>query len=407
MSDAKTDGGTTGGSTGTTAAAAATSAGAGSPPSAADPKAYNLGLSDTAGHKGAITLNDNAPIESVILAYQVVRKLAEHISIRVQARYGECDVLMHNPADFVALTELRTFFTASEEFGRIFNDLIKAANASSTGEGHKPGLAPALVLPVLGSIINSVLQVFSLFRSDEDIKSYKIEVEDQVLAMTVAGRLVAAKCRVVSSAVVPADPLRTSKVLTKLQDLRKLRMDLAVLLDKLNAAPSGSPVEHESAKAEAPPKDPKKAELIARIGEALKSYDAFELGLAKLDEKTAHSALSRIMAVENLEELLKKEKLCILWVKAVAAGGGSHAKVSTFTNALTYSGGAVVSYAIFDNTGVLKEADTVPMYGGKISVADLKETKLGLAPYGLAVPASKHPPPALSEAEIETAKTTP
>src|SRR5882724_3649872 len=74
-----------------------------------DAKTFSLGLPEGAGHKGTITVNDNAPIESIILAYQVVHKLARHISDRVieHNKQKNLPVFFHNAADFAAIRELR------------------------------------------------------------------------------------------------------------------------------------------------------------------------------------------------------------------------------------------------------------------------------------------------------------
>jgi hypothetical protein len=142
----------------------------------------------------------------------------------------------------------------------------------------------------------------------------------------------------------------------------------------------GKTIEHHVGASNGHGKDARE-KLRVRIVQTLKDFDTFLESLSKIDEKAENSRLSRIVAGENVGAALK-DGAYVLWLKAVAAGGAAHAKVSTFNSKLTYSGGAIASYAIFDNRGHLVEADTIPMYGGKVRVDYLPRIDLGLELYG-------------------------
>jgi hypothetical protein len=397
----------------------------------ADPKgngkALNLGIPDSAGHKGTISIDANAPIESVVLAYQAVGKLADHIGSRVRdVNKSKAPILFHNPADFLALAELSAFEKLADFFQKTLTDLIAKAN-KLTGDdlfdASRKNLelfslaAAGGVVGAIGGLISSGLQILSLFRADNEFKNYKIEVEDQVLAITVAGRL-APFMPVFSSGIVPVEPATGSEALKTLKKLKDLRIELEgalALLGQGGKDNEESVSSHGNAGARgdadnAKRKDSKDASsldpldplaeiaeelkkvgnrrvkdekaspasrLRAEIVKALKDFDSFVDSLSKVEEKTGASRLSQLLIGENLSAILAKGAY-ILWLKAVAAGGAAHAKTTTASSELTYSGGAIASYAIFNSRGQLIEADTKPMYGGYVRVKDLPYVKIGL-----------------------------
>jgi hypothetical protein len=349
-------------------------------------KLFNLGLPDSAGHKGTITIDENAPVEGVILAFDAVGKLADYIAARVmEVNKAKAPIVFHNPADFVALGELRAFNSLAEVFCKMLADLLARAEKlrekspfdASMGQLEFLSLTAAGAVGAIGSLISSGLQILSLFRADHTFKNYKVEVEDQVLAITVAGRL-ASSIPVFSSGVVPVKPAAESPALKTLKGLKDQRMKLQAALALLGEDEDEEPVAPgATSEPKKPPKPAPIVKLIAEINQALKDFDTFVQSLSKVDDKTGASRLSQIIIGETLDALLDKGAL-ILWLKAVAAGGGTHARITTFTDELTYSGGAIASYAIFNGSGALKEANTVPMYGGKISISKLCDGKTGV-----------------------------
>jgi hypothetical protein len=374
---------------------------------------FNLGHPDSVGHKGTITLNDNAPIESVILAYQVVRKLALAITQRMNHYYKKNDqdkkqvpVLIHNPTDFSTLSELHVFRALATDFETMFKGLIDEANQlephsvpDETGTGQQNDFSATIAVAAIGGLISSGLQLASLFRADHEIKNFSVVIEDQVLAMTVAGQLVQNEFKVLNSAITPASPFADSEVMKSLArlntDRSKLNAALLILQSRGIATPaeggsasstqsSGqtSPSHQSGPRLGAAPNDKdtqKRADLVARIKDALKSFDSFRDGLSKVDDKTGTPPITRVLAGELLHSRLKTG-VYVLWLKAVAAGGAVHAKVSTFDNSVTYSGGAVICYAIFDGAGNLLEADTIPMHGGKAAISGIEDMEFELSP---------------------------
>ncbi len=348
-----------------------------------DSKPQSLGIPDSAGHKGTITIDDNAPIEGLILAYKAVGKIADRIRELVVSKVGEKGaILIYNPADFVVIEAQQAFSRQTSVVRDIFEQLIKEAedltnadlpdtdlpstDLSDLAGPQSAQLWPGVIVGAAGAVINSGLQLLSLFRVDHQFKNYKVDVEDQVLAVTVAGRL-APKFAVFNTSIVPIEPTDSSAIpasIKALQHLKELRLQLVGLGDEL--VPPTSNKVTEGGKAET-----STASLLhAKIVEAIKDFDAFEASLSKPDEKTGLSRISQLVIADNLIAFLEK-KAHILWLKAVAAGGGAHVKTSTWSSEMTYSGGAIASYALFNEHGRLLEADTITMYGGSVSIDQL------------------------------------
>jgi len=342
---------------------------------AADPKsndaAQTLGIPDTFGRKGTITIDENAPIESIILAYDAVDKIADKICENVRAKIeAGSAILIHNPADFAAIQDLKVFNRQAEVALSLMNGILMEAGGQPVTPATTGHTAFAGALAAAGAIITSALQLMSLFRADHQIKNYKVDVEDQVLAMTVSGKLVHEDKnedknkntnKVYNTALIPleldAEP-KESASLKKLEELKATRALLIAAGD--NKLKNKDTNEKEKA-------------LFQRIVEAVKEFDAFELSLFKIDEKTGLSRMVQFPAAEAVLKLLRDEKPYILWLKAVAAGGGTHAKDTAVFSDLTYSGGALAIYALYDKSGVLKEAMPISRYAGIIHLRDLEK----------------------------------
>jgi hypothetical protein len=126
---------------------------------------------------------------------------------------------MHNATDFAALRELRACVALCDAYTELFNKLVVESKKElpphlfgTGGEVNLIATATAITaFAVFNGLLSSGLQLLSLFRTDQEIKSYKIEVEDQVLAITVAGYLKQGGAfDVFASTIVPVGPLQKS-----------------------------------------------------------------------------------------------------------------------------------------------------------------------------------------------------
>jgi hypothetical protein len=332
----------------------------------------NLGLPVSAGHKGTISVNGDSPIESLLRAYQAISDIADEIATRVisdedRSANKSNRILIHDPADFKSIEALRTFQLQTGALKHLFGRLVEEA-ARFVKPTSRLAIAGAITAP--GALISSGLQLLSLFRVDEQLKGSKIEVEDQALAVAVAGALRKRGVRVYNRDIFPIVPKprpESQIVIPTLKELIELRTKLVALGDEL-AALTGAGSDLKPNKGNA-------GKLHERIVAAIAALDAFEDGLAKLDEKSGLSPMSQLVAGESLLGVLD-ERTRILWLKAVAAGGCSHSKEGTFKGDLTYSGGGIACYALYSHSGELLEANIITAYAGDVRMHRLEEVEL-------------------------------
>jgi hypothetical protein len=329
----------------------------------------NLGLPVSAGHKGTISVNGDSSIESLLRAYQAISDIADKIATRVisdedRSANNSNLILIHDPADFKSIEALRTFYLQTGALKHLFGRLVEEAARS---------VKPTSGLAIAGAITapgESGLRLLSLFRVDEQLKGSKIEVEDQALAVAVAGALRKRGVRVYNTeifSIVPKPRPESQIVIPALKELIELRAKLVALGDEL-AALTGAGADLKPNKGNA-------GKLHERIVAAIAALDAFEDGLAKLDEKSGLSPMSQLVAGESLLGVLD-ERTRILWLKAVAAGGCSHSKEGTFKGDLTYSGEGIACYALYSLSGELLEANIITAYAGDVRMHGLEEVEL-------------------------------
>lgn len=333
----------------------------------------NLGLPDSAGHKGTISVDGETPVEGLLLAYQSVDKIAAKICERVLKHQPRC-VLMHNLSDFNAIKTFKAFKVESDlvrsDLQRVATDVRKLLDDLT---GRKLLVSGA----VIGAGIASALQLASLFRVDYKLKYSKLEIEDQVLAVTVAGAIKKAGKPVYNTALVPLASQDAShqSVFGELDELKKLRSELVGLGDRLHALIGDQEAAKTTTEAPNDPVKSRRSEVYARVVAAVAGVDAFVNNLSRIDETTNVSRLSQLIDAQDLIALMD-DKTFVLWVKAVAAGGGSRSRESTFFSDLTYSGGAIASFALYGRDGELLEADTISMYSGFVRIGNLPEGEL-------------------------------
>ena len=322
--------------------------------------------------KGTTTIDGVTTVEGLLLAYRTMEKLAANISDRVKAA-SPSRVMIYNPADFKAIDALRTF--------RIQYDLIQAGMdeaaitakaALQTGQSSSATPKSIVGIPVIGTIISSTLQLATLFRVDASIKESKIEIEDQVLAITVAGALKRLHIDVYNTSIMPIlteDDHKTNLLVQRLDQLTALRFELAGLGNDLAAATKAG----GTANASPPGTTTNVAGLISaadKVTAASATFDMFVAALCKLDDASSTTKLAQLLEAGKLEKLLD-DKVVFLWLKSVAAGGSSQTRKNIFRTTLSFSGGAIVSYAIYRRHGELLEAATLPLYSGWVKLEDL------------------------------------
>ena len=143
-----------------------------------------------------------------MLAYQTISDIADEIATRV---IGDEDwsannsnrILIHDPADFKSIEALRTFQLQTGALKHLFGRLVEEG-ARIVEPTTRLAFAGAITAP--GALILSGLQLLSSLRVDQQLRGSKIEVEDQTLAVAVAGALRKRGVRVYDADIFPIVP---------------------------------------------------------------------------------------------------------------------------------------------------------------------------------------------------------
>jgi len=102
-----------------------------------------------------------------------------------------------------------------------------------------------------------------------------------------------------------------------------------------------------------------KKAFIPRVRALNTQVDTFISNLMRLDDTTKQSALTGLYRAEKLRTLFQDEKqqTYVLHLKVAKAEGTKTTKSNLFTGTkLTYTGGMIVSYTLFDRNGQIVRA---------------------------------------------------
>jgi hypothetical protein len=334
-----------------------------------------IDLSAAKAPEGNITIDGDSALEGVILAYQALNTIAKTIAGRVRSKSaGSSRIFLYNPADFAACASLHTFLLHLDLLDRE----LEAANAQGImAQGQHPGTEFAAGLVTAGAVINSALQVASLFRVDQTLKHISITMEDRAVAVAVGAALSAMGVNVYDTAIIPVPPSDPalpdagSAISKRLEALGEKRSELVALRNRL-AMIAKSKLEKAAGSASKAGDDPANDALVgaqARIDQALAVLDVFQATLLKSDDAAGTSLLAQVRAAEKLSDLMDPNA-CYLWLKLAAAGGGWKTTKHLLSSKIAYSGGAVAMFALYGSNGKILDAGTLPHYSGYIAAPE-------------------------------------
>ena len=106
------------------------------------------------------------------------------------------------------------------------------------------------------------------------------------------------------------------------------------------------------------------AKVISELEALTQRFEEFVKGLELLSSDAESAALYSLAQAASLEEILRKDNSYILFAQVIAEGGSNRTRNSLFTtiftgNRISYSGGVVVNYSLFDRDGSIMFSDVV------------------------------------------------
>jgi hypothetical protein len=357
-----------------------------------------LGAIDTTDLPKGKGESTDQKIEGTILAYRAIENIADEISNATKIALAGSQVkkvVIYGEKQLNAVMQARALGREAEVLRRT----IAALTGGDPIQAHLPkllsdngGCAQPLVGTKAFSLepINAALQVLALFKVDRKIVGQDVTPDDFALSMAVLEKLRSGQDAVEAAvysptylpgvlASGPEDIFTKStslsnveKLMSDQQGLQSLLAQIAERRDQLNKKLEGKPT--------ALCKKTYNSDLatLQRLEKNAKAVDAKALRLmdtvTAVDDKTGASAIQQLAFADALATDF--DKAYVLQLKAVAAGGATLTKTNLFTTKFYFSGGAIVSYLLFDGSnGVVKSSRTIPYYAGFVPADDLEARK--------------------------------
>jgi hypothetical protein len=300
---------------------------------------------DTKPLEGTTTVDAGAVIETEILAYRMLRRLAAKIAADVERATQERAILIHSEADMAALTAFRAFDRQLAQLAAAFDDLAAA-----------PAPAPDDVLMSMAAVVatttaaKAVLDFTSLFRRDRTLAGVAITMEDLALVSEVGGALARRKRKVFVTHLYP----HTSETERIESALDAVRMRAAAAHERIGAIAD----EEEKRRAQ---------DRYLRLDEGRRSYEDMITGVVA----EGSNALATLVRGAGVDALLNQERgASVLYLKILKAAGTNETRRNLFRSTLKRSGGVVVNYILFDTDGSILLSSTADAYSGAVDEVD-------------------------------------
>lgn len=289
---------------------------------------------------GSITVADQVVFQSEMMAYRSLSDIAGQVGDDLDGVKGS--VIIYNEADINTLQVYTILLAQIKTTVDQYNALNQKLNP---GAAEEVGPAAIFAAPqVASTLLKSVADIAALFRTNTVIAGASITVDDAVLNSQVADRLRRKGLSLFEPKLFLPNLFNQpdSEIIKQLGNLNlvKARGEQAV-------------AEFDALSQEAQKTSAKKA-IIPRVRALNTQVDTFISNLMRIDDTTKQSALAALYRAERLRNLLQDEKTqtYVLHLKVAKAEGIKTTKSNLFTGTkLTYTGGMIVSYTLFDRNG--------------------------------------------------------
>lgn len=310
--------------------------------------------------EGKTTIDDKMAIESYTLAYESLAKIAHKVATAVKAKSPK-KIFIHSEKDIAYLLELRTFMAQIEVIRQAFKTATPPSQA----------IRAMVVGSVIGAgtlavtAVKTLIDLIALFRTDTEIKSVEITLDDVALVASVANQL-GPGIEVYDPQILPlglsSSVFANSAVIKNLDDLYMARQSTQQAVATAVAALADPDPAVLKAQADALEEPLTKAEAL---------FQTFHDALLKVEEASGTSALAKFLRAEVLAAQLREQDSYLLYLKIVKAGGSNRVTQNRFSGSkVTHSGGAIVTYILFHPDGLISASDTFHSHSGFRSFED-------------------------------------
>ena len=302
---------------------------------------------------GSINVTGGVGFQSELLVYKSLYDIAKGIAAHMEKVKGA--VVIYSDADINALQTYAIILTQIKNSVEQYKALNQRLNP---GDSEEAGAAAIFAAPqVASTLLRSVADITALFRTDTIITGLSINVDEAVLNSLLAETLRRDDLKVFEPKLFLPNLFKQpdSEIIKQLGNLNlvKTRGEQAV-------------AEFDTLSAEVKKASEKKV-AIDRMRALNTQVDAFLTNLMRIDETSKQSALTGLYRAERIKNLLedKQTSTYVLHLKMAKAEGVRTTKSNLFTGTkLSYSGGIIVSYTLFDRDGQIVRSGIRGSYRG-------------------------------------------
>jgi len=310
------------------------------------------------GPEGKITATD-VNIECQVLAYRAVSEIVSSISEKIKKEHPETKAVVICDRNDLNNYFSYKIFEKQLELLKTEYDGALTIEAEEVSNGARAIMAAASLTGV-STVLSSIVDFASLFRTDVDIKGVDVEIVEEALIAELVKALkhkTPPKNKCIEPIYLPFRINVPDKFLTEISDLDKCRDEALKIIEDCK-------------------KNGNCQEDVDKLSELNGLYDKIKSALVSIDEKTGTSRLEKLIKGEILNtELMPKQdnvelenqkmenpengETDILYVKVVKAGGNNQTKRRFWSNEIAHSGGAIVAYFLMDKDGTIKESENL------------------------------------------------
>lgn len=304
--------------------------------------------------EGNTTIDDGVKVEVQIIAHRAVAEIAERLASALPLEPdGKCTVVLLDASLGRALLEYRALDAAVGILHRRF-EALERLWSPAVGE-----MRPSLALPAAGAVLQEALGFLSLLRQDTRYFGREVAIGELALRSMLAAHIRRRALVVWPSKVgwgQTASGFVPTQVGPRLDELSDRVADAVRRV--------GDAAKDQSRAAERQP-------LVAAYEAWIAAAQELLLATSKVGDGTGPSLLER---AQNAAWVLERTKagggaVYYLASETVVSGGSYRSRKNLFTtlftgDLLSYSGGAAVSYVLFDANGNVVSADTLSAFTG-------------------------------------------
>jgi hypothetical protein len=306
---------------------------------------------------GSATLDSNAVMESHFIAYKSMSEVAKYMGTKVT---GFKTLVVYNDRDVSGLQHYATVIAQLENLQKYYSELLKKPSPQNPEAATAALLAPELATTML----KSVADVLAMFRTNTDIKGVSITIEEAAFVSQLKQHLTGVT--LMYPGLYPPNLLVAAS--TDSDSLMKMISN--IFEQKVKADEIIKDYEASTDKKAHPYRD-----RVTRFKAMNDQFDKFVAALTALDATTGASPMTNLVRAEKLHKTLKKGDSGMLYVKVMKAGGNNKITQNLFKGTkISHSGGVVVSYIIFNNSGEVALADTLYNYDGYLRIKSKEGT---------------------------------